>query len=205
MFVNASTSLLAHQPKVGRKVINRTRRFWTCLVILWDISLVIFIARIRAIQSDRKHQMWIDSSRKFKESTNWHKSVEVSGIHWNTMRSSLVHFSLWSEEQQNIAWPTKTSGNQWGFAQRGNARASPHCLWGYIYILCKHHTPSQVSTPPKHHMPSHMSASAKHPVTRQFPEKHQMRQLSFQRNQKFLLQNIYSKSKQIRKDFYGRF
>ena len=93
------------------------------------------------------------------------ESVEASRITWNTMRQSLVHFSLRSKAWQSIA-------------QRSNARASAHGLWGSTYILPEYQAPSYGS------IFSHITC----PLTRQLPEKHHMTQLSLQRNQKFPLQ-----------------
>ena len=71
------------------------------------------------------------------------------------------------------------------------------CLLGYIYLLSKHHVFSQAFILAKHHMLFIQAASRetprvcsqqKHSLIRQFPEKHHMTQLSFQRNQKFPLQ-----------------
>lgn len=39
-------------------------------------------------------------------------------------------------------------------------KSVPHCLWGYIYILFKHHVPSHGSVSAKHHTPSHKTDSS---------------------------------------------
>jgi hypothetical protein len=99
------------------------------------------------------------------------------------------------QDQQSIAWPVKISiaqpektsetlQGQWRPAKTNkdqlsvatqccNAKVTSNCLWGSIYTLSTHHTPSKVSV------------SAKHPLTRQLPEKHHVTQLCFQRCQKF--------------------
>lgn len=85
------------------------------------------------------------SSRNCTAPPDWQESTKVARISWNTTRSSLTSFCLRSEDQQSVTWYC-------------NARASSHCLWGPIYTLSKHHSPS------------HMSAS-EHPLTRQLPER----------------------------------
>lgn len=63
----------------------------------------------------------------------------MTRISWNTMRSSLVHFSLQSEDQWRLA---KTSKVLRGIAMQ---ECSLSVSWGSTYILSKHHEPSQVS------------------------------------------------------------
>ena len=88
------------------------------------------------------------------------------------------------------SWQARISEAQRSVARWTNARVPSHCCWGCIYILSKHHTLSQASSPAKRHMPFHkdsfknVSVPAKHPLIRQLPEKHLTAQLSLQRNQK---------------------
>lgn len=73
---------------------------------------------------------------------------------------------------------------------RSNAGTSPPCLCSYIYILSKHHVPSQASAPAKHQMPSQKTVSRKASccaLTRQLPGRRNMTKPSLQRNQKFPL------------------
>ena len=90
-------------------------------------------------------------------------SVETARSFWNTTRSFLVHFSLWSH---NKWWPAKSgkaykyhpalsakisiNKAQWKPAKNDKAyQYHPsiiHCPLGYIYILSKHHVFSQAST-----------------------------------------------------------
>jgi hypothetical protein len=70
------------------------------------------------------------------------------------------------------SWEAKISNDQKTVARRTNARVSSYCLYGYIYILFKHHAlseasalskqhaPSQVSTPAEHHMPCLLQQSS---------------------------------------------
>lgn len=65
------------------------------------------------------------------------------------------------QNQQESAGAARVSWNTTSSLARSNARTPSRCLWGYIYILSKHHTPSQVSAPAKHQMISQKTASRK--------------------------------------------
>ena len=82
--------------------------------------------------------MTTQSSRNSKGPLNLHESTETVRISQNTMRHSLVCFST-------KLIPAKTREDQWSFAWYSVARASSQYLWNSIYILSKHHVPSQVS------------------------------------------------------------
>lgn len=62
---------------------------------------------------------------------NWQKSVVAARINWDTIISLASISRMWG--------PLKTRE-----AYCSNARVTSHSLWGSIYILSKHHTPSQV-------------------------------------------------------------
>lgn len=101
------------------------------------------------------------SGRNLNALQRQRESAEAARIHWNTTRSSLAC---------------------------SNARTSSCCLWGYIYTLSTHHTPSQASAPAKHQTLFQKTLSRNTYITgsltRQLPERHNMTKLSFQRNQK---------------------
>ena len=72
----------------------------------------------------------------------------------------MASFSLQSEDQRR---PVKTSKDQQRPAKTlPSVAVQEHPLtWGSIYILSKHHAPSQVSASVKHHMLSHKPGSRK--------------------------------------------
>ena len=74
-----------------------------------------------------QQQQAAQSNRNCKAPPNRHKSTEVARISRNTTK------------------PTKTRKDYWRALERSNASTSSYCLWGPIYILSKHHSPSQVS------------------------------------------------------------
>lgn len=155
-------------------MVNGTRGLWPYLeVVLWgQIPSSLSGSQQSSPIANSKHESAVPapSSRNGKALPNWQESVEVARISWNTPRSSLVHFSLRSEDQRRVV---KTSEALQSVAMQ------EHPLWGYIYILSRYHMAPQASAPAKRHMPSHMSASTKHPLTMQIPEKYQVIQPSF--------------------------
>lgn len=138
---------------------------WTCLeVILWEQ----FQSLLSGYQQSRlEHQTRISSGSPFwlantkhesiavaqsrrscEALPNWHGSIEAARISCNTMRSSLVSYSLWSHHKQRSAtwckanqYKSTISEDQQDRANWTNARASSHWLWSHIYILPKHHVP----------------------------------------------------------------
>ena len=108
------------------------------------------------------------------------KMQESAGI-W--LQSSLVHSSLWIEDQQSVEWSSaKSNEAQKSTAWHPNSRVTSHCLWGSSNTLSIHHMPSYMSASAKH--PCYMSALAKHPLTRHLPEKIHMTQLSLKKKKK---------------------
>ena len=130
---------------------------WTCLeVILWEQ----FQSLLSGYQQSRlEHQTRISSGSPFwlantkhesiavaqsrrscEALPNWHGSIEAARISCNTMRSSLVSYSLQSNAKQRSVKTSK--------AQQGEPMQE-HPL-GSTYNLSKHHMPSRVSTLAKH-------------------------------------------------------
>jgi hypothetical protein len=100
---------------------------------------------------------------------------------WNTIRSSLVHFSLRSHDKQRSA---KTSKSFQGIPMQ------EHPLMPIGFHLHSLQTSGALSLVCLSKTSFHVSASTKYPLTRQLPEKHHMTQLSFQGNEKFLLHSL---------------
>ena len=104
-----------------------------------------------------------------KAPPNQQRSVEAVRSRRTIIRSSLVHFSLQSQDKQRSANETKST----------NARVFPvktakqykvnqyksivHWLLGYTCLLSKHDMASQESYPAKSHMPFPKASSRKTP------------------------------------------
>lgn len=67
----------------------------------WEVIL-LFGVRIPAVQSNTTKHESVAAARSSRNH-NQHRSSEVVRISWNTTRSSLVHFSHWSEVLQGVA------------------------------------------------------------------------------------------------------
>ena len=147
----------------GRKMVNKTRRMWTCLeVVLWgdfNHSLSGFQ------QSTSKHQTQICSSGSIQKKLQGPaKSAQFcrSGKKQAEQHKKLFGSFFSTESQVN------------------QCKSIIHCLLDSTYTLSKHHESS------------HESASAKHLLIREHPEKHHRTQMYLQRNQKSPLQTYNS-------------
>lgn len=180
-FLNTLISLLAHCPEVGGKKVYRKRDLWTCLEVghwEWFHSSLSGYQQSSLVANTKHKSVAVAlSSRNHKALSNQHESTEV-------VRIQPEHHGKFFGSFLSSEWrPVKTSEgfhSQWS---TGNpSKASSHCL----YTLLKHTASSQA----KHHLPFHASASAKRPLIGQHPEKYHRIQLSFQRNQKFPLEEL---------------
>lgn len=163
------------------------RGLWTCSLE----AIPIFIVR-----SNNKHQKQISSSSSIQQ-----KPQGSTILPWiNRISKKHPEYQKFFGTFHSMKWrPSKhcmTHKDLWIVARHSNAWISFHCLWGYIYILSKHHMFSEASASAKHHMPSHMSALTKYPLmcllqqnilSQDSFQKNTMWKSSFQRNQKFQL------------------
>lgn len=155
---------------------NTTCVTWTCLlVVLWDDS------SLQCQQSSPPESpAAAESGGNLEALPIWQKSIEAAGSSMNTSWSSLVHISLWSQNQPMLLSPAKISVMKPNKDQQ--SEPVPKCC-----PLSEHHLSSVASAPAKHHVPFHQTASRK---TQNFflpvwPAEHHM---VLQGNQKFPLQ-----------------
>ena len=151
---------------------------WTCLEVVLQGNSDLCCQDISSpIQNTKQESAAVAQSRRnHKAPPNPPKSMAVVRSSQNTMRNSLMHFSLQRHDEQRSARTSKML--------QGKPMQEHHSLSVrfYFHAFQISHALSSVCLSKTS---SHVSASAKHPLLRQLPEKHHMTQLSLQRHQKF--------------------
>ena len=145
--------------------------------------------------STHKHYSQISNNRSIQKkpqgSANWPKSVEASRSCWNTMRSSLVHFSLWRHSKQwsvkrtrlSVLGKISASKAQWRPAKSGKANQCQTALSTvgfYLYPFQTSRVPSSLRSNKTSHAPGSFQKSsrcpflAKHSLCVCFNKKHSL-------------------------------
>ena len=188
----------------GGREVNRRRGTWTCLeVVLWgDSSLCCQQSSPLA-----EHQTWIGSRGSIQKKPRVSAGQSAGGCR-RGQKPPEYH-----EKFFGAFFSMKSLCDKWRSTRKArltNARALSTVCWVILIffpnitwplkdllqpnITCPFFTRQH---PEKHHMSilcrasSHMSASTKHPLRRELPEKHDITQLSLQRNHKFPLHSSF--------------
>ena len=142
-------------------------------------AIPIFVVWTSTAQSNSKHQSRISSRDSIQQKPQG-KSQQGSS------KSQLKQPEFFGTFLSTKRRPAKTRDKH-SIASHSHARASFHCLQGSSCTLSRRHAPSQASASVKHPLLCLFQQTV---LSRQLPGKHRMTQLSFQRNQKLLLQKV---------------